>query len=188
MVYPKITCQKKNTPFEFLPLIMEPPTKRAYHKISYCDTHVNQTDIISKAVHQQTANQAQNHSQIFVAAETHNVKGLHRRLDTQDLHHQPNKCDFDDEPSEGRAGLDAENLGRELFLDAEANADEEEIGDEGHDGNVEVGRVHVQFGRHLLGLRVLDGPVFVEEGKEEEGDLLGHVGCVHRKVELEFGY
>ena len=64
--------------------------------------------------------------------------------------------DLEDEPDERRGGRGGEQVRGEGVPQPEDVADDEDVGDVGHGGQVEVGRVQVQFGLDGLLVVVLD--------------------------------
>ena len=73
-----------------------------------------------------------------------------------------------DEPDERRGCRCGQRVRAEGVAQPEHVADEQDVREVSHRRDVQVGRVGVVLGLHRLILRVLDGPVGVTEGEQEE--------------------
>ncbi len=89
-----------------------------YHEISDCQAHIAKDQSVPSCRKSQAADQAEDHAEILVAAEAHDVESLKSWLNAKDLHHDEYENDLDYEPAECWTSLDTQKLGCELLLEA----------------------------------------------------------------------
>ena len=129
--------------------------------------------------------EAEDHAHVLVHAEGHDVALGQRGVDVHDGGGQVDDEQLQHEQGErGAAGL-GQDLGGEPVLEAEHVAHHQDVGHEGHGGDVEVRRVQLEPGLHGLVVVVSDGPVGVREGEHQQGELLRDVRVVNSEIILK---
>ena len=162
---------------------------------------VEEGKVVSTGGEEHPGDETEDHPDIFVHTECHRVKHLQVGVDAHNSGGEVDHHQLQDEHGQGRARGCSQDLGREPVLHPQHVAHHQDVGHEGHGGNIEVGSVQFVSWLHGLVVTVSDGPgrryyyyqyivevsspVRVQKWEQQESQLLGDVGVVHSKVILE---